>query len=95
MIMCVLLCYPVSIRIYYQQDVLFLVVFHMELLMILCHEFHLSSCVCGLIAQSPIPKLQNSICGCRFVCPKFNMDKQTICKFVQVKVSGFLRASTF
>ena len=27
MIMCVLLCYPVSIRIYYQQGVLFLVVF--------------------------------------------------------------------
>ena len=26
MIMCVLLCYPVSIRIYYQQGVLFLVV---------------------------------------------------------------------
>ena len=25
MIMCVLLCYPVSIRIYYQQGVLFLV----------------------------------------------------------------------
>ena len=27
MIMCVLLCYPVSIRIYYQQGVLFLVWF--------------------------------------------------------------------
>ena len=27
MIMCVLLCYPVSIRIYYQQGVLFLVIF--------------------------------------------------------------------
>ena len=27
MIMCVLLCYPVSIRIYYQQGVLFLVLF--------------------------------------------------------------------
>ena len=27
MIMCVLLCYPVSIRIYYQQGVLFLVSF--------------------------------------------------------------------
>ena len=26
MIMCVLLCYPVSIRIYYQQGVLFLVI---------------------------------------------------------------------
>ena len=31
MIMCVLLCYPVSIRIYYQQGVLFLVV-HLILL---------------------------------------------------------------
>ena len=28
MIMCVLLCYPVSIRIYYQQGVLFLVLHH-------------------------------------------------------------------
>ena len=28
MIMCVLLCYPVSIRIYYQQGVLFLVLIH-------------------------------------------------------------------
>ena len=28
MIMCVLLCYPVSIRIYYQQGVLFLVILY-------------------------------------------------------------------
>ena len=31
MIMCVLLCYPVSIRIYYQQGVLFLVCFVFEM----------------------------------------------------------------
>ena len=31
MIMCVLLCYPVSIRIYYQQGVLFLVFFENSL----------------------------------------------------------------
>ena len=30
MIMCVLLCYPVSIRIYYQQGVLFLVVIRLN-----------------------------------------------------------------
>ena len=45
MIMCVLLCYPVSIRIYYQQGVLFLVyivliyivlqIYSMELLLLI------------------------------------------------------------
>ena len=35
MIMCVLLCYPVSIRIYYQQGVLFLVILRMFLRKIL------------------------------------------------------------
>ena len=33
MIMCVLLCYPVSIRTYYQQGVLFLVIFSVVLFM--------------------------------------------------------------
>ena len=38
MIMCVLLCYPVSIRIYYQQGVLFLVVKYVNQLLfnVLC-----------------------------------------------------------
>ena len=34
MIMCVLLCYPVSIRIYYQQGVLFLVSVNFEVLLL-------------------------------------------------------------
>ena len=39
MIMCVLLCYPVSIRIYYQQGVLFLVVNVIILFGILLHKY--------------------------------------------------------
>ena len=48
MIMCVLLCYPVSIRIYYQQGVLFLVLTNISSLVLhhsqLRDKIYLNSC---------------------------------------------------
>ena len=44
MIMCVLLCYPVSIRIYYQQGVLFLVL----LCQLTCQSADIMSSLCGV-----------------------------------------------
>ena len=51
MIMCVLLCYPVSIRIYYQQGGLFLVYF-------IPLDFHWvegEKCAVEVEAQNPLP----------------------------------------
>ena len=77
MIMCVLLCYPVSIRTYYQQGVLFLVTnvplihsgynAHQK-------DLALASCIQSLLSKNAIERVENvkslRFYSCLFLVPK-------------------------